>query len=268
MTNKKANSRNNRGNANKNNRGNANNNNRGNANNNNRGNANNNRGNANNNNRGKANNNNRGKANNNRGDLDISEIASQDKKIANQLDNIEVSKSPEENLLKKIINPEGVKLWQEQYNKARSSLISRIIFPGASVIIHLLILIYVSKLQSQKCACANSWEKNIIQVLSVIYIIIDILFIFLREKIPILFDHKYSKIIRSISYVIYLYCLYTYTNYLKYTKCRCAITKNKNLYLFSNTYPKIMILIIMILIIIGGLSGVMWTIKILTSKTS
>ena len=250
MTNKKTNSKNN-------NRGNANNN-RGNANNN-RGNANNNRGNA---------NNNRGNANNNRVNSVISEIASQDKKIANKTDKITVSKPPKENLLKKIINPEGVKLWQEQYNKAKSSLMSRIIFPGASVIIHLLILIYVSKLQSQKCECANSWEKNIIQVLSVIYIIIDILFIFLREKIPILFDNKYSKIIRSISYVIYLYCLYTYTNYLKYTKCRCAITKNKNLFLFSNTYPKIMILIIMILIIIGGLSGVMWTIKILTSKTS
>jgi hypothetical protein len=281
MTNKKTNSQNNRGNA-TNNKGNSNNNkgnatnNKGNATNN-RGNATNNRGNATNN-RGNATNNrgnatnNKGNATNNKGNATNNidnEILAQNKRISNKVDTVEVSNTPEKkNMVQKIINPEAAKMWQERYKKIRSKLVNKIGLPITMIIIYILISVYIYKLESQKCVCSISWEQKVIKVLNIIYIIHNLFRLYFYNEIEVINGNPIINNLLSISYVLYLYCLYTYTNYLKYTNCRCAITKNRNLYLFTNTYIKIVIISIIIIIIIGGLTGMMWSIKLLTTKPS
>ena len=182
---------------------------------------------------------------------------------------IEVSNTPKGFL--KSNKTEALRFWQNWYKNyfGRNNSPNNIDKIGQSIImiiIYILISIYIYKLESQKCVCAITWEQKVIKVLNVIYIIDHFVTICFFRNPGAIRKNSAMHTLFLMSYVLYLYCLYTYTNYLKFTNCRCAIKKNRSLYLFTNSYIKFIIFSIIIMVIIGGTVGIIYVIKFLTSK--
>ena len=177
---------------------------------------------------------------------------------------IEVSNTPKGFL--KFFNPKALRFWQNMDKNYSSNTIDKIGQPIIMIIIYILISIYIYKLESQKCVCAITWEQKVIKVLNVIYIIDHFVTICFFRNPGAIRKNSAMHTLFLMSYVLYLYCLYTYTNYLKFTNCRCAIKKNRSLYLFTNSYIKFIIICIIIMVIIGGTVGIISVITFLTSR--
>ena len=141
---------------------------------------------------------------------------------------IEVSNTPKGFL--KSNKTEALRFWQNWYKNyfGRNNSPNNIDKIGQSIImiiIYILISIYIYKLESQKCVCAITWEQKVIKVLNVIYIIDHFVTICFFRNPGAIRKNSAMHTLFLMSYVLYLYCLYTYTNYLKFTNCRCAIKK-------------------------------------------
>lgn len=164
----------------------------------------------------------------------------------------------ENKYIKSLSKTQKNKILEKVDSKAKS------IFESFKNIISILIIItivfgalfmkYVTDLESDKCDCSDSFDRNFIKYYSVVFIIIQFTrlvlfnrFTFSFKNLPVVRRPNLLTFIFTFLNFYYLFTLYRYTNHLKNKECDCSKNWIRKL---MHTYSFVIILLLVFIIFI------------------
>lgn len=109
------------------------------------------------------------------------------------------------------------------------------------ILYNLLILVYLVKLEDNTCNCKRDWRHDFIKYFSVVLILLGLIKLVLglnRNNILV----KLLSLVLGISWIVNLYCLFTYVGDLDQTNCACARDKQRYMHYFLFLWRWVLVL--------------------------
>lgn len=99
------------------------------------------------------------------------------------------------------------------------------------ILYNLLVLVYLVKLEDTACNCLRDWRHDFIKYFSTVLILLGVVKLLVglnRDSVLV----KVLGVVLGVSWIVNLYCLFTYVGDLDQMNCSCARDKQRYMHYF------------------------------------
>jgi len=120
----------------------------------------------------------------------------------------------------------------------------------ATILYHLLVIMYMVNLEDASCGCVRDWRHDYIKYFSSVLVVIGLFTLLISFDKTSIFA-KLMRLILAVASIVNIYCLFTYIGELDVTRCACAVEKQKKMHYFLYLWRYILVIYLIIAVCLG-----------------